>query len=233
MIQLFYAVLAGLLTVGAPCILPVLPIILGSTIGQRSKLRPLAITLGFILSFALAAFLLSRLVASLMIAPDTLRSVAVVFLGIFGIFLIWPKPFEKITGYFSQTLTFASGVASSSGQGAFGGFVLGLVLGILWTPCAGPVLGSILTLIAASEELDRAVALLVAYAIGAGIPLLIIGYANQWATTRISSIAKYSGFLQRTFGILIVILAVAMFFQWDVAVQAELLKYYPENFFKY
>jgi cytochrome c-type biogenesis protein len=226
MLQLIFAVLAGILTVGAPCILPLLPILLGTSIGYTSKTRPIFIALGFIISFSVVALLLSYLVIHLNIRPDLLRKVAVVALAIFGMFLIWPTPFERLTVYLSGFINRASAASTTAGTGNFGGFVLGLVLGLIWTPCAGPVLGSILTLIATQTDLAQASILLIAYAIGAGIPMMLVAYGGQAVTTKIRSIARYSTRIQQVFGLLILGLAVAMYLQYDLLLQSKLLDFY-------
>src|SRR3990167_9498266 len=200
MLQILFAILAGILTVGAPCILPLLPILLGASVGQKSKTRPLFIALGFIVTFAILGLLLSYIVTRFMIAPDALRKAAVFALGIFGLFMIWPSPFEWLTTKLNPLINKANQTASRAGTGNFGGFVLGIMLGIIWTPCAGPVLGSILTLIATQTNLTQAGILLFAYAVGAGIPMLIIAYGSQYVTTKIKSIARYSSRLQQIFG---------------------------------
>lgn len=227
MIQILLAVLAGLLTIGAPCILPVLPILLGSTVGQTNRSRPLMIAAGFVVTFAIVGLSLSFLAGSLGLMPNTLRNAAIVLLGIFGIFLVWPTPFEKLTAYLSGLISTASNASRKAGSGNWGGFVLGVMLGVIWTPCAGPVLGAILTLVATSTDLARASILLTAYAIGAGIPMLVIGYGSQYITTRIRGIAQYARILQQVFGVLILVLAVAMYFQYDLVLQAKLLDLFP------
>ena len=89
----------------------------------------------------------------------------------------------------------------------------GSALGVLWTPCAGPVLGSILTLIATSENLGRAALLLVTYAAGAGIPILLIVYGGQYATTQVRKLAPYTPALRRS-------LAKAATSRWNVLSRA-------------
>jgi cytochrome c-type biogenesis protein len=233
MIQILFAILAGILTVGAPCILPLLPILLSASVGQQSKTRPLFIALGFIVMFSLAGLTLSAVVTRLMIAPDTLRNVAVFALLVFGFFMLWPKPFEILTTHLSKYITRAQSVTEQAGTGNFGGFVLGLVLGLIWTPCAGPVLGSILTLVATQTDTAKASILLVAYAIGAGIPMIIIAYGGQYVTTKIRWIAPYSRRIQQIFGVLIITLAIAMFYQYDLVLQAKLLEKFPSVLPKY
>ncbi len=226
MLQLIFAILAGILTIGAPCILPLLPILLGGSVGQTSKTRPVFIALGFIISFSVVALLLSFVVIRLDIAPDLLRKIAVAALAIFGIFLIWPTPFERLTLYLSGFINRANAASTHAGTGNFGGLVLGLVLGLIWTPCAGPVLGSILTLIATQTDLAQAAILVVAYAIGAGIPMMLVAYGGQAITTRVRSLARYATLIQQIFGVLILGLAIAMYFQYDLLLQAKLLDFY-------
>lgn len=227
MLQIIFALLAGILTVGAPCILPLLPILLGASVGQQSKSRPLYITLGFVITFSVVGLSLSFLITQFGLSPTLLRNSAVTGLGIFGIFMLWPTPFEKLTAGIGEFSTKANLIATKSGSGNFGGFILGSILGILWTPCAGPVLGAILTLIATNTNIAQAGILLTAYAIGAGIPMLLIAYGGQYITTRVRVFAHYTGLVQKIFGILILLLAFAMFFQYDLVLQARLLELFP------
>lgn len=227
MLQVALALVAGALTIGAPCILPLLPILLATTVGRSGKTRPLFIVAGFIVAFAVAALTLSYLVTSLMIAPDALRTVAVIGLLIFGLFMVFPFIFEKLTFKLGALVNKADTVSRSAGEGKFGAFVLGLLLGIIWTPCAGPVLGTILTLIATSSDFGRAGILLTAYAIGAGLPMLIIAYGSQYVTTKVQAIARHSRLIQRIFGLIIILLAIAMYFGYDTVLQARLLEAYP------
>lgn len=233
MLQLLFALLAGILTIGAPCILPLLPILLGASIGEQSKTRPFFIALGFVTMFSIAGLTLSAIVTSLMIAPDTLRNIAVFALALFGLLMIWPKPFELLTLHLSGAINQVSQLGQKAGRGNFGGFVLGLVLGLIWTPCAGPVLGSILTLIATQGSSGTAVILLIAYAIGAGIPMLIIAYGGQYISTKIRFFVVYSVRIQQIFGLLILALSVAMFFQYDLILQAKIIEKYPGIFPKF
>ncbi|HYV33706.1 MAG TPA: cytochrome c biogenesis protein DipZ, partial [Candidatus Limnocylindria bacterium] len=225
LIQILFALLAGVLTIAAPCILPMLPILLGSSIGQQNKQRPLFITLGFIVSFSATALVLSLVIQNLGINPNLLRDIAVFCLVVFALFMIWPKPFELITTKLNGTINTANKIGS--GQDNMGGLLLGLVLGIIWTPCAGPILASILVLIATQGSSGHSAALLIAYSIGAGIPMLVIAYGSQYITTKVRWIAQYSVRLQQIFGVLILLLAVAMYYQYDVKIVADLTNYFP------
>jgi len=227
MVQILLALIAGILTIAAPCILLPLPIILGGSVGQKSKTRPLFITAGFVLSFAAVALLINFLVQNLGLDPNTLRTAAVIMLVIFAFFMIWPTPFERLMTHMSGLINRASRTGQAAGNGNLGGFVLGVIVGIIWAPCAGPILGSILTLIALQKDTAQATFLLISYAIGAGIPMLAIAYGGQALTTKVKGIAKYSSRLQQVFGVILILLAIAIHFQYDTVIQAKLVEKFP------
>lgn len=227
MIQILLALIAGVLTIAAPCILLPLPIILGASVGQTSKTRPLFITLGFISSFATVALLINFFVQALGLNPNILRTGAVILLALFAGFMIWPTPFELLMTRMSGLINKAGKTGQTAGTGNWGGFIFGLIIGIIWAPCAGPILGSILTLIALEKNLSGASILLIAYAIGAGIPMLVIAYGGQVLTTKIKGIVKYSHLLQQIFGVILILLAGAIYFQYDTVIQAKLVEKFP------
>ena len=225
MFDLVLALLAGVLTIAAPCTLPVLPILLGASVGQNGKARPAMIALGFVVSFSAVALLLSAITKIFDFDPSVLRSGAAILLLGFGALMIWPAPFEWVSIRLNGWLAGSS--VRSEREGAIGGFVLGTTLGLVWTPCAGPVLGSILTLIATSRDLAWASLLLVTYAVGAALPMLGIAYGGQAVTTRVRSVARVSPRLQQAFGVVVVGFALAAYFQYDTLIVARLTAFYP------
>jgi cytochrome c-type biogenesis protein len=227
MIEIALAFAAGVLTAAAPCILPLLPVLLGASIGQQDQWRPLFLVAGFIMAFSGFAILFGSFSTVLGLSHDTLRKVSVVLLGSFGTLLLWPRPYEWLMVRLSGLLSFAAAIAPRAGSGHIGSLVLGLTLGVLWTPCAGPVLGSILTLIATSENLTRAALLLVTYAIGAGMPILLIAYGGQYATTQVRRFTPHTLALQRTFGVAVLLVALAFYTQYDAVVAVWLSDFYP------
>ena len=104
-------------------------------------------------------------------------------------------------------------------------------MGLVWTPCAGPVLGTILTVIATAPHIRREALLLVVYAIGAGVPMLAIAYGGQFFTTRVRSVARISHRLQQGFGVVVMVFAVAMYFQYDTVITAWVSDFYPTGQF--
>ena len=230
MFNLVLALLAGVVTIAAPCTLPMLPILLGASVGQTGKARPALIALGFVMSFSVVALALSAITRVFDFDPNVLRSAATVLLLGFGVLMIWPAPFE----WLSSRIGGLGYGGSRSDDTAFrlsniGGFVLGTTLGLVWTPCAGPVLGSILTVVATSKDTAWASALLVVYAVGAAIPMLAIAYGGQAVTTRVRSIARISPRLQQGFGIVVIAFAVASYFQYDTLIVAWLTGFYPNG----
>ena len=229
MLNLVLALLAGVVTVAAPCTLPVLPILLGASVGRTGKARPAMIALGFVMSFSMAALLLSAVTRIFDFDPNSLRTGAAILLLGFGLLMIWPAPFEWLsirTGGFASRMSAGNAMPS---RGIIGGFVLGTTLGLVWTPCAGPVLGSILTVVATSKDTAWASLLLVVYAIGAAIPMLFIAYGGQAVTTRIRSIARITPRLQQAFGVVVIAFAIASYFQYDTLIVAWLTGFYPNG----
>ena len=160
--------------------------------------------------------------------PNALRTGAAILLLGFGLLMVWPAPFEWLTIRLNG-LTGGAAAHAASSRGNIGGFVLGTTLGLVWTPCAGPVLGSILTVVATSKDTASASALLVVYAIGAAIPMLAIAYGGQAVTTRVRSLARISPRLQQGFGVVVIAFAILSYFQYDTLIVAWLTAFYPQG----
>jgi len=229
MLDLVLALAAGMVTVAAPCTLPMLPILLGASVGQTGSMRPALIALGFVLSFSAVALFLSAITRIFDFDPDVLRSAASVLLLGFGFLMVWPSSFERLAIRAGGLFGGVTAGSTTSRQGNLGGFVLGTTLGLVWSPCAGPVLGSILTIIATSRDNAWASALLVVYAIGAAIPMLAIAYGGQAVTTRVRGIARISPRLQQGFGVVVIAFAIASYFQYDTLIVAWLTAFYPNG----
>ena len=227
MISILFALLAGIATIAAPCTLPILPILLGTSLAGRGGSRTVFVAIGFILSFSVVTFSFSLVSRILGIEPDQLRTLAIVLLAIFGVLLLWPQLYERLSIPIGAAIGRKQPVGEWSNQGPSGALLLGTTLGLVWTPCAGPVLGSILTLLATQTDLEWAALLLVFYAIGAAIPILAIGYGGQYVAQRVRRIAPYTQRIQQGFGVLVVGFAIAMYFQYDTLVSAWLSNFYP------
>ena len=224
-ILLFFAFLSGLVTIFAPCIWPLLPIILSSTTtGEKHK--PLGITLGIMLSFAIFTLSISYLVSLFHIDPDVLRIVAVIVIGFLGITLIIPALTLLLEGTVSR-LSAKFGVKGSNSHGFLGGFITGISLGLVWSPCAGPILATIATLAATRAVNIEIVFVTIAYVFGIGIPLFIFATAGSYLFTRTRFLSKYTGRIQQVFGIVMLLTALAIYTNYDKILQVKLLDAFP------
>lgn len=221
-IEASLALLAGALTVASPCVLPILPIILGGALGRTSKVRPLFIVAGFVLAFAALGLALASLSQHAAVAHETVRNVGVAVLLLAGISMLWRAPYDWLIARVGGPLGLITALGEN-GSGNFGGFMLGVSLGAVWTPCAGPVLASILVFVAKAENFTASATLLFLYALGAGIPMLAIAYGGQFIKARLRIVANHAERLQKVFGALIVATALAIHFQYDVQAYAWLV----------
>ena len=176
-VLLFFAFISGLVTIFAPCIWPLLPIILSSTAGGGHR-KPLGITLGILMSFALLTLTISYIVKIIPFDPEILRYFAVVIIGFLGIMLVVPKLSAMLEGYVSR-LSGKLGRVRGTGDGFNSGLITGISLGIVWTPCAGPILATIATLAATRAVNFQIVLVTLVYVAGVGIPLFIFAQVGQ------------------------------------------------------
>src|SRR5918996_3099101 len=164
------ALVAGVVTALSPCVLPVLPIVFaGSATGGPG--RPFAIVAGLVASFTAFTLTAAALLAALGLPDDLLRNVAIGAVLLVGLSLLWPRLGHLLERPFRSL--------GRRAPGGVGGFALGVSLGLLFTPCAGPVIAAIAVL-AASERLSLDAALItLAYALGAGLVLLRLAIAAR------------------------------------------------------
>jgi cytochrome c-type biogenesis protein len=221
------ALLAGILTIAAPCTLPVLPILLGASIGQRAGARPAVIAAGFVASFAFVALALNAVANALHFDPDRLRTAGLLLLIVFGALMIWPAALKGLTARLASAGVALQPITAS--QTNLGGFVLGATLGLIWTPCAGPVLGAILTAIATSPDHAHGALLLLTYTMGPAVPMLAIAYGGQAISTRLRRVAPYTARLQQAFGVIVIAFALSAFLQYDAIALAWLGQFFPEG----
>lgn len=216
---------AGLTTVASPCVLPLLPAMLGVSV-QGGRLRPIAIVLGFVLSFAGVVLLFGASAHALGLSAQGLRHVAAATLLLTGLLMLWPGLTDRLMAALSRPLGALAGGAHRLGTfdrgGAAGGLLLGATLGALWTPCAGPVLASILALAAGAGSPAQAAPLLMAYALGAGLPMLLLAHGGRWALARLGPLARHAVRLRQAFGAMVLATAVAMLAQVDTQAMAWL-----------
>ena len=221
------ALLAGLATVASPCVLPVLPFLLGAGVDTSARRRPLLIVAGFVLSFSAFALALDAVSSAAQLAQETLRNVAIVLLGVSGLLRIWPRPWDLLVERLRPAWARLRGVRADAVPKQGGAFVLGLSLGAVWTPCAGPVLASILALVVQAHDPARAVRLVGLYALGAALPMLALIHGGQAIVQRVRGLARHAVALQRAFGVLVLASAAAIWFGVDTQIAAHVPSIFP------
>jgi cytochrome c biogenesis protein CcdA/thiol-disulfide isomerase/thioredoxin len=204
-----YAFLAGLATVLSPCILPVLPIVLSSSLGG-DRWRPLGVVAGLIVSFAVATLAISSLISALHIPPDALRNFGIIIIALAGLALLIPELWYGLEAMLGRVGNLGARLQGEPRRGAAGGFLVGVGLGLVWTPCAGPILATVLALAATNKASAGASVVTIAYSLGAAIPMLGIAYGGQVVLQRVRGLSRRAGTIQRLFGVIMLLTALAL-----------------------
>jgi cytochrome c biogenesis protein CcdA/thiol-disulfide isomerase/thioredoxin len=204
--------LAGVITAVSPCVLPVLPIILAGGATSTGRRRPFAIIAGLVASFTAFTLAASSLLSALHLPQDFLRNLAIALLFVLAATLLVPQ-----VGYLlERPLAF---MTRRRGGDLGGGFVLGVSLGLVFVPCAGPVLATITALTAEHKIGFDAVVLTLSYAVGAAVPMLLIALGGQRVSKRLR--AQSQNF-RRAMGALLAGAAFALIFNVSQSLQTAL-----------
>jgi cytochrome c biogenesis protein CcdA/thiol-disulfide isomerase/thioredoxin len=221
-----FAFLAGVVTILSPCILPILPLILSSSTGGHKK--PFGIVTGFILSFTFFTLALTTIVKLTGIPSDTLRYIAVAIILFFGLSLIIPQTQILLEKLFTRFASFMPQSKNDVDAGFFSGIVIGVSLGIIWAPCVGPILASVITLAATSTITFATIAITFAYSLGTAIPMFVIIYSGQRLLRKMPWLLNKGELIQKIFGLLMVFTALAIFFDLDRQFQTKIIQIFPQ-----
>ena len=228
-VLLGFAFLSGVITILSPCILPVLPIVLAAGAGS-GKARPFGVIAGFIASFTLFTLTLTALVQILGVPADALRIVAVLLIILSGLAMLVPglrRGFELLASRLANRGAGARNSVSGSRGGFVAGLPVGLGLGLVWTPCVGPIMASVISL-AITQRLDGgAVFITLAYTAGTAIPMLAVMLGGRALLGRVPALARNSGRIQQGLGVLMILMGVAIGIGWDRKLQTAVLSAFP------
>jgi cytochrome c biogenesis protein CcdA/thiol-disulfide isomerase/thioredoxin len=228
MIVLTFAFIAGLLTILAPCTLPVVPLVLGGAAGGGRR-RIGGMFVGFGASFLAATVVFAAALASLGVTTGRLRLGAAVVLGLVGLSLAWPRVariFDRALVPLQQRV--AAGRLTSPGPrqgGLLGGLAIGAGIGLIWAPCVGPIMAAVIAAAVVSGPSPLAVAIAAAYVAGAVIPLAAIARWGRRATGVVNP--QRADRLRRRFGLAMAITSVVVLTGLDVPLQARLTASLP------
>jgi cytochrome c biogenesis protein CcdA/thiol-disulfide isomerase/thioredoxin len=222
-VLLGFAFLSGVVTILSPCILPILPIVLSGGVGG-GKARPFGVLTGFVMSFTAFTLALSAIVQALGIPSDFLRYVAVVLVILFGLVMVVPWLRERFNSAAAR-LTGRAGTRGGSGFG--GGLLVGLSLGLIWTPCVGPIMASVISL-ALTQNIDGgSVFITLAYSLGTSLPMLGVMLGGRALLQRVPALTRNAARIQQGFGVLMIIVGIGIGLGWDRQFQATILRAFP------
>ncbi|UNK49800.1 cytochrome c biogenesis CcdA family protein [Lysobacter sp. S4-A87] len=219
---------AGIATILSPCILPVLPIVLATSTG-RSRFEPALIIAGFVATFAASGILIGALSSSSGELQQVIRTGSIWLLLIAGLACLWPAPFNWLVARVQQWRSPRTDASRPRPHrsGSVAALLVGASLGLAWTPCAGPILASVLSLAASSQAPGKAASLLAVYAVGAGLPMLAIAYGGHWITSRLAFLNRRAELIRRVFGAIAIAVATLQLFQYDVLFSAWATQWLP------
>lgn len=221
--------LAGVLSILSPCVLPLIPIIVGSAINTH-KLGPYALALGLAISFTIVGVFLATLGASLGLDAELFRNTAAVLLLLFGIILLSPNlqaKFASITAGVGDSGQNALNKFSADSLG--GQFVLGMLLGVVWSPCIGPILGATVTLASQGEQLGHVVTVMAIFGLGAGLPLIILGLLSRTAMQKVRNKLFSAGKIgKQILGVIMLFIGVMILTGFDKQLESVLVQASPD-----
>jgi cytochrome c biogenesis protein CcdA len=220
--------LAGLVSTLSPCVLPILPILLGSAVNAHPR-APLALAAGLALSYALVGTGIAWAGASLGVDASTFQNAGAVVLGLLGVVLL--------SGSLQRRFAAASAGLSNAGHemlrhmkpdGLRGQFVIGLVLGIVWSPCVGPTLGAAIVLASQGTQLPQVALLMGLFGIGAAAPVVVLAYLSRSALLRTRDPLRRAGQAGRlVMGTLLIVVAAMILTGLDHSLQSWLVDHSP------
>ena len=219
---------AGGLSTLSPCVLPLIPILLGSAVAG-SRLAPLALGSGLALSFAITGTLIASLGQVFDFAPDILHTLSAVLLVAFGLILLT----TRLQQFFTSATTGIGNVgnnlaANLNPEGLHGQFMLGLLLGVAWSPCVGPTLGVAIGLASQGQQLAQVGLVMLLFGLGAALPIIGLGMLSRQGMQKIrGKLMMLGGKGKQVLGGLMFALGIMMLTGADKFIEAGLVKITP------
>lgn len=225
-----FAFVAGAATAMSPCALPVLPVAFsaGSTGGRG---RPAGVAIGLAVSFTFAVVALVYLIALLGLPDDLLRNIAIVILLGFGLSLVVPSLGDRVEALLSRVTSRAAGRLAERSQhtaegrdGFWSGSVIGSGLGLVYAPCAGPILAGVITVTASQDFTAERLIVAAAYGVGSAVTFFVLMLGGR---RFIGPLTKRSPAVQTAMGATMIALAFAMFLDYDTRFQTTIADKLP------
>jgi len=227
--QLGLSLAAGGLTTLSPCVFPLLPLVLGGSV-QGNRLAPLAMGLGMTLSFAALGVFLGALGPALGVDSSTVRTAGAAMMIAFALVMLVPALSERFSRWMLPIANGANAASARLDGGSLGSaLLLGAVLGLVWSPCSGPLLGSALALVASDGGAARGGLVLAVFGTGAALPLVAVAYASRSGFERVRNwVLPRVERVRLGFALLLGAMGVAVLTGADKQLEAFVLSWLPD-----
>lgn len=230
MVTLALAFAAGLLSILSPCVLPLLPLVLGAAVSEH-RFGPAALAAGLALSFVAIGLFVATVGFAIGLDGGVFRAVGAAVMIAIGAVLMAPALQARVAlagAPFADwgERTFGGRVSSAGLAGQFG---VGLLLGAVWSPCVGPTLGAASVLAAQGKDLPQVALTMAVFGVGAATPLLVLGTLSRATLLRArAGLHSVGGGLKTALGVVFILIGLAILTGADKAVEAAVLTHAPE-----
>ena len=227
--QLGLSIGAGSLTTLSPCVFPLLPLVLGGAV-QKNRAAPLAMGLGMVISFAAIGVVVGVLGDAIGLSPDRVRVFAAALLIAFGVVMLVPALNQRFTAMVSPLASGANAASARlDGGSMWGALAMGGLLGLIWSPCSGPLLGSALTLVASEGGAARGALILGLFGLGAAIPLVAAAYASRAGFGRVRQwVLRHGEQSKKVFGALLLLVGIVILSGADKWLETQVNERLPD-----
>lgn len=228
--ELVLAYLAGLLTLINPCVLPVLPIVLASSL-QTDPRAPLALAAGMGLSFVAVGTGVAAIGPAFGIYPEDVTRVAALVMAGFGAVLVLPALGRRFSTVSAGLAAAADARIATAPRGLVGEFAGGALLGAVWSPCIGPTLGAAIALASTGQDLGRAALVMAAFAAGVATLVLAAAYGLRgWLRQNMRRMVAWSASARPVMGWVFIAVGIALFLGLNHVLEAAALRFLPAWF---
>jgi cytochrome c-type biogenesis protein len=201
------ALLAGVVSIASPCVLPLLPGVMAYST-EKSKFTPLAIVLGLAVTFTTMGIASSIFGSFLMDYMDYLKIISGAFIIVMGLYILSRTVEDMLLGIWQRLPLSRVPHPNMESSGLIGGLILGISLGVVWMPCVGPMLATILMIVAQQGAVLYGALLLGTYSLGLAIPMLIVAYSSNMVSEKLRSVSKYSFGMRKVAGIILMVVGI-------------------------
>jgi len=223
----FFSFIAGVLSTLSPCVLPILPIIISSAL-QHSRQGLIALIIGISLSFAITGSLISYAAMAWEFDIGIIKTVSASLLLTFGLIILIDPLNVKFTQIASRVMSGGNNkVATYEATGTSGQFILGLLLGFVWTPCVGPTLGAAISLAIQGDSLPIVFGIMLVFGAGAGVPLLILGSLSGKIINR-EKLNNNVNVMKKILGVFLILIALTILLGYDRHLETLLVELMPD-----